>query len=112
MSKKILEVTGNGFRDMRQSAYGSFHSAHKEEDIEKLANRMIDRFNKHLDVCSTDKKVSVDSEQGRKVRQSLIQLLNECKAIIEYEQSLGKTDSTKDVKQFVHANVVLKKDYL
>ena len=35
MSNKILEVSGDATRDMRQSGSGSFYSAHKQEDIEK-----------------------------------------------------------------------------
>ena len=34
MSNKILEVTGRGTRQVHEYAYGSFHSAHKQEDIE------------------------------------------------------------------------------
>ena len=36
MSKKIIEVRADATRQMQQSVYGShFHSAHKQEDIEK-----------------------------------------------------------------------------
>ena len=34
MSNKILEVTGRGTSKVNVYAYGSFHSAHKQEDIE------------------------------------------------------------------------------
>ena len=35
MLKNILEVEGKGTRKVRKYAYGSFHSAHKQEDVQK-----------------------------------------------------------------------------
>ena len=35
MSKKIIEVSGDAYREMGQRMTGSFYSAHKQEDIEK-----------------------------------------------------------------------------
>ena len=50
MSKKILEVEGSATRDARDYSSGSFHSAHKPEDIEKwLKHKGVDDCTSHFD---------------------------------------------------------------
>lgn len=50
MSKKILEVDGSATRDARDYSSGSFHSAHKPEDIEKwLKHKGVDDWTDSFD---------------------------------------------------------------
>ena len=43
MKKKILEVTGSGKRMCFQMGSGSFHTTHKQEDIEKWLKHIDDK---------------------------------------------------------------------
>jgi len=54
MKKKILEVNGSGRRMVYQNSSGSFHTTHKQEDIEKWLKHKDDTNHSGGDISVND----------------------------------------------------------